>query len=193
MLYIPISCKTIFPNISRYPHYKAIEQINNLNIPTKLIQTCVPSSHCKIHWMYHILSYLQGPFLSPARTAVAYEKPGQLRSREPQDSPWVNWQFAIENGHSYSGYCKFERCTNHRSSPICRLVWLLWLLIWRTMVNTRQHQFQGKKHVDCNVNPWLINPNGCLLGGDTISVAKCYCLREPPQLTNQGFLIRGWH
>ena len=44
-----------------------------------------------------------------------------------------------------------------------------------------------------NANPWLINPNGCWFGGDTISVAKYYCLGEPPQLTNQGLLVRGRH
>ena len=37
----------------------------------------------------------------------------------------------------------------------------------------------------------FFHPNGCVFGGDTISVAKYYCLGESPQLTNQGLLIRG--
>ena len=41
-----------------------------------------------------------------------------------------------------------------------------------------------------NVNPGLVNPR-LLIWEGTISVANDYCLGEPPQLINQGLLIRG--
>ena len=47
-------------------------------------------------------------------------------------------------------------------------------------------------HGVISVNPWLINPNGCLWLGE-IAVAKYYIVWGSPQLTNRGLLIMGWH
>ena len=109
------------------------------------------------------------PGLVPGRAASAAPRPTRLADAGPQRRALHNAAGPGSNAATQFAHLLLQNIMGFSISYLNPIIDIFILYI-----------YIQPKSIITNVNPGFINPNGCLFGGKTISIANYYCLGEQP-------------